>query len=85
MMDANVVGDPSLGDGNDGATDNRHDHDTGTVSGERSEFCNTQGEDAGKHNRVEQADEDDAVHSEMARSQHGGCDQAGSTDRTKRE
>ena len=38
MMNADVIGDPSLRHGDDGAAHDRHDHDAGAISGKRSEF-----------------------------------------------
>jgi len=85
VVDADVVGDPALGYGKDGSADDGHDHDTGTVSGEGSEFGDAQGEDAGEHNRVEEADEDDAVHGDVAAGEHRGGDQSGGADGAEAE
>ena len=70
MMDADMVGNPSLRNGDNGAAYNRHNHDSGPVTSERPEFRHPQGKNAGEHNRVEEADQEDAPHGHVAVTEH---------------
>src|SRR5215471_2723664 len=66
MMNTNVIGDPTLSNRDNCATDDSHDHYARPISGKGTELCDAKGKDAGKHNRVEEADENDAVHREVS-------------------
>src|SRR4029077_5567785 len=70
MMNADVIGDPSLGNGNDRSSNNRHDHDAGPIAGQGPEFRHAQRKDAGEHDGVEESDQNDAVHREVPGSEH---------------
>src|SRR6202451_877308 len=78
-MDSDVIRNLALNFGHNGTTYDGHDHDSGTVAGERSKFGHAQSEDAGEHDGVEKSDKDDAVHGEMSCGQHRNRDQRGST------
>ena len=65
MMDSDVIGNPPLRYRDDGSANNRHDHDSGTVACQGSEFGHTQCEDAGEHDRVKEPDQNDGVHGNL--------------------
>ena len=71
MVNADVIGDPTLRYGNNGSTYNGHDQQPGTVSSKGSESGDTEGEDAGEHNRVKKSDENDGPHGNMPGGRHG--------------
>ena len=80
-MDADVVGDKPLGNRDEGAADNGHDQDAGAVAGQRSELRHPQREDAGEHDGVEEPDQDDAPHGQLARAEHRDRNQYTGRDR----
>ena len=56
MMNADLIGDPTLTNGNNCTTHDRHDEDARSVSGERSKFRFALGVDAREHDGVKKAD-----------------------------
>ena len=70
MMDADPIGNRTLRHRNDSAANNRHDHDAGTITRKRPQFSHAQSEDAREHDRIEETDQEDAVHRRLARGQH---------------
>lgn len=81
-MDPEMIGQHALDDRNDRAADNSHDQQAGAVAGQRTEFRNPQGENAGEHDRVKESDQDDAPHGDVAEREHGGADQQSGDDRS---
>ena len=69
-MNANMIGDPALGNRDDCATDDRHDQDAGTVPSKGTEFGHPQREDAWEHDRVEEAHQQNAPHGRMPVAEH---------------
>src|SRR5208282_2508678 len=51
---------------NNGAPNDRHNQQARAISGQRAQFSNPQGENAGEHYRVEKADKKNAPHGHMA-------------------
>src|SRR5438270_477337 len=70
-MNTNSVREQSLQFGNNGATHDGRDEQRGAISGERSKSVDSQREDAGEHNGIEQSDEKDGPYCEVSESQHG--------------
>ena len=66
MMNADVIGDPTLRNRNQRAAHDGHDHHPRSISCKRTKFCDAERKDAGKHDGVEEADQDDAVHGGMS-------------------
>ncbi len=75
-MNADPVGNRTLHQRNNRSAHDRHDHDSRAVSGEGAEFRDAQSEDAGEHDGVEEAHQDDAPHGEVAGTEHGDCDES---------
>ena len=74
MMDADLVGDSALYDGNNRAPHDAHNEQSGTLSRQRTEARNTQGENAREHNGIEETHQDDGPHGNRTEAQHGGDD-----------
>src|SRR5215470_2173047 len=70
-MDANVVCDPSLRDGNNRSANDGGDEQTRAVPCEWSKFREAKSEYGREHDRVEAAYEDDAPHSNVPTGKHG--------------
>src|SRR5579871_4209647 len=70
-MDANAIGHRALRQRYERASHNRHNEDAGTVAGQRTELRHAQRENAGEHDGVEESDQDDAPHGNVASAQHG--------------
>src|ERR1700719_1947731 len=77
MMNANPIGNRALHYRDNGSAHYSHDHDSGTVSGERPKLGHSQSEDAREHDRVEEPDQNDAVHRKVPGGQHRDPDQRG--------
>ena len=75
VMDADAVGKRSLRQWNNCTTYDGCNQKSGSLAGKRSQLCNTQRKDSGKHNGVEEADEQDAPHGKVPEGQHGDDDQ----------
>ena len=56
MVNADPIGNRTLRYRNNCPAHDRHDHDSGTVSRERTKFSHSQGEDAREHDRIENTD-----------------------------
>src|SRR6266496_6669121 len=78
-MYPDAVCDCSLRDWQDGSANDGHDHDSGTVAGERTEFRNTEGEDAGEHDGVEETYGENAPHCHVTGRKHGDRHEGSST------
>jgi len=65
-----VVCNPALRHGNNRASNDCHDEQTRSVSGEWTELGYAERENAWKHDGVEEAYKDDAPHRDRASSQH---------------
>src|SRR5580698_11172210 len=48
------------------AADDRHIEDARTVAGQRAQFCDSQGEDAGEHDRVKESDGENGPHRDVS-------------------
>src|SRR6476646_1053000 len=75
VVNANMIGDFSLESGNDRAAHDGRNQQAGTFAGERSQAFNGQGEDAGEHYGVEQADQEQGPHGNVAQGEHGNGNQ----------
>src|ERR1700722_14220928 len=76
VLHANVVGETAFEGGENGSSDDGLNHETGAFAGEFAKACDSQSEDAGEHDGVEEPDCDDAGHGYVAAGEHGGDDQA---------
>src|SRR5215469_15778393 len=85
VMNADAIGDPTLRNRNNCAANDGHNQDSRTITSEGPKFGNTQRENAWKHNGVEESDQNDAVHGDMAIGQHRHGDQSSSAYRTNAE
>src|ERR1700744_3005932 len=65
VMDADAVCERSLRQWNNCATYDGCNQKSGSLAGKRSQLCNAQRKDSGKHNGVEEADEQDAPHGKV--------------------
>src|SRR5579863_1448439 len=82
VMNTDAVRNCSLRHGNKRSAHDRHNHDPGTVPGERTKLRHAQRENAREHDRIEKSNQDDAVHRRVSRGQHRDRDQGGGADRT---
>ena len=73
MVNSDLIGNRTLHQRNQRTSNNSHDHDSGAVAGERAKLSHAQGEDAGEHDGVEEADQDDAPHGEVSCGEHRDC------------
>src|SRR5258708_2472860 len=85
MMDTDTIRNCALQDRDNGSADDRHDHDSGTVTGKRPKFSHSQREDAREHDGIKKANSDDTPHGRMARRQHRNCDQGSGAHRANTE
>lgn len=85
MMNADLIGDPALSNRDNCTADDRHDHYARSISREGTEFCDAKRKNAGEHDRIEETDEDDAVHRKVPIRQHGNCNESCSADRADGE
>src|SRR5215470_8205828 len=69
-VDPDPNGDGSLDQRENRAPDDGHVQDAGAAAGERAELGHPQAEDRRKHDRVEEADGQDAPHRDVAGGQH---------------
>ena len=65
-MKADVVGYDALQFGDDGSAEDGADEDAGALAGEGAEILNAEGEDRREHDGVEEADEEQSEHGDMA-------------------
>jgi len=85
VMQSDPVSQETHSQRNGSSTDDRHDQKPRPVAGKRSEFGNSQGEDAGKHHRIEKSDKNDAPHRKMSDAEQGYADQAAGNERRDTE
>ncbi len=78
MVDTDAIRQRALRQRNDRAAYDCHHQQTGAVSGQRTQFRDAQSEDAGKHHRIEQSNQDDGPHGHMPESEHGNHHQRAS-------
>ncbi len=76
-MDPDLVSDRSLRLRNDRPAHDRHNHHSRAIPGQRTQFRNSQSEDAGEHDGIEKSHEDDALHGDVSVAEHGDRDQRG--------
>ena len=74
-MNTNVVSQKALQLRNYCAADNGRYQQARAFSCERPKTGNGQRKNAGKHNGIEQADEDEAPHGNVSEGEHGSCNQ----------
>src|SRR5208337_4495329 len=81
VVNSDSVGDVALCQRNYRSSYDRHVEDSGTISGQRTEFSQTESENAREHNGIEKPHGKDAPHRGRAASQHGGRYKRGGTNR----
>ena len=85
MVNADAVGEDALQLGDDGSAYDGGDQQAGGFAGERAHFGDAQREDAGEHDGVEEADEQDAPDGDVAEGEHRNDDQQRGDRGTERE
>ena len=78
MVNSDPIGYRPLRQRNKGSTNDRHDHDSGTVPRQRAQFRYPQSEDAREHDGVKKSDQNNAPHGEMSRADHRNGHEGGS-------
>jgi hypothetical protein len=85
MMNANLVRNRSVRQGNNCSAYNRHDKQSRTISCQSAKFSHAQRKNAGEHDGVEEPDQNDAPHGDVTRAQHGNDHEHGRGDRADAE
>ena len=75
VLEAYLVCEMTFREGDEGSADDGCDHEGRPPAGEFSQAAETEGEDIGEHDGVEEADEDDAAHGEVSVGEHRDDDQ----------
>src|ERR1700691_3842229 len=79
-MNPEAIRDCPLHERNNRPAYDRHNHDSRSIASQRSQFGYAESENAGEHNRVEEADENNAPHGEVAGADHRYGHQRSGTD-----
>ena len=80
VVDADVIGDEALQQRDERGAQDSHDQQAGAEVGQRSQLGQAESKNIGPHDGVEEADQDDAPHGDVAEGQHGCDDQAAGED-----
>ena len=80
VVDADVIGHKTLQQRDERGTQDSHHQQAGSKVGERAKLGKTEGENIWPHDGVEEADQNDAPHSDVAEGQHGCNHQAAGDD-----
>ncbi len=79
-MQADLVGERSGAQGNECSADDGSDEEARAFAGEGAEVLNAEGEDRREHDGVEDADEEEGIHREVAVGEDGDDDEGEGTD-----
>ena len=81
VVKPNTVGNYTLDDRQYCAAHDGHVQDAGAIARQGAEFCYSQGEDRGEHDRVEEPHGENCPHRRMSAQQHGSSNQCCRNDR----
>ena len=71
VVDADVIGDEALQQRDERGAQDSHDQQAGAEIGERAQLGEAESKNIGPHDGVEEADQNDAPHGDVAKGQHG--------------